>query len=57
MPTSSSCGGLQPSDAVIFCLSGKKGLIMLFRLILGHFWCPVVLFETLSMDFNNFEKK
>ena len=37
-------------------LSGKKGLIMRFWPILGHFWCSVVTFITFSSNLNNFEK-
>ena len=35
---------------------GKKGLIMLFLPILGHFWCAVVTLVTFSNNLNNFEK-
>ena len=36
--------GLRPR--AFFALRAKKGLIMLFWPILGHFWCPVVIFVT-----------
>ena len=42
-PTSSSCGGLRPSDDVFFALRAKKELIMLFWPFFGDFWCPVAL--------------
>ena len=39
-----------------FCPSGKKELLTLFVLMLGHFWCSVVTFVTLSSNSSNFEK-
>ena len=55
-PTSSSCGGLQPSAEAFFALRAKKELIMLFWLIFGNFWCPVVALVTFSSNLSNFEK-
>ena len=34
----------------------RKGLIMLFLPILGHFWCSVVTLVTFSSNLINFEK-
>ena len=55
--TSSSCGGLRPTAEAFFALWAKKGLCMLFSLILGHFWCSVATSVTLSSNLRNFEKK
>ena len=55
-PTSSSCGGLQPSAEAFFALRAKKKLIMLFWPIFGIFWCPVVTLVTFSSNLSNFER-
>ena len=35
---------------------GKKELIMLFWLIFGNFWCPLVTWITFSSNLSNFER-
>ena len=55
-PTSSSCGGLQPSAEALFALWAKKELIILFWPIFGNFWCPVVTLVTFSSNLRNFER-
>ena len=50
--------GLWPLAKAFFGPSGKKGLIMLFWPILGHFWCTVLTLETLSSNLKEgFKKK
>ena len=40
-----------------FCPLAKKRAFMLLLLILGHFWCSVVISITFSSNLSNFEKK
>ena len=53
--TSSSCRGLWPSAEAFFALLAKKGLFMMFVLILGHFWYSVVTPVILGSNLSNFE--
>ena len=53
-PTSSSCGKASAFGRGFF--RAKKGLIMMFVPILGHFWCSVVTLGTFRSYLNNFEK-
>ena len=55
-PTSSSCGGLQPLAEAFFALWAQKEPIMLFWLIFGNFWYPVVTLVTFSSNLSNFER-
>ena len=48
--------GLLLAPAEGFGLRTKKKLIMLFWLIIGHFWCPVVALVRFSSYLNNFKK-
>ena len=41
---------------LFFAVRAKKGLFMLFSLILGHCWCSVVTSVTLSSTLSNIEK-
>ena len=50
-------GQLLAPAKVFFGPFGKKGLIKLFWLILGHFWCSVVTLVTFNSNLSNFEKK
>ena len=54
--TSSCCGGLRPTAKVFFPLRAKKGLFMLFFLILDYFLCSVVTSVTLCSNLSSFEK-
>ena len=55
-PTSSSCIGLRPSAKAFFAFRAKKGLVMLFWLIFGNLWCPVVPLITFSSNLSNSER-
>ena len=46
---------LAPAEA-FFALWAKKKHIMLFWLILGNFWCPVVTLVTFISNHSNFER-
>ena len=53
--TSSSCGGLRPSNKAFSLWEWKKKLFMLLVLILGHFCCSVVTYVTFSSNLSKFE--
>ena len=48
--------GFGPQPRAFFALRAKKKLIMLFKPILGHFWCPVVTLVAFSSNVSNFKK-
>ena len=47
-PSSSSCGGLQPSAEGFFALRAKKSSFHVALFILGHFQCSVETLVTLK---------
>ena len=48
--------GFRLRPEAFFALWAKKLLVMLFLLILGHFWYSVVTSVTFSSNFSKFEK-
>ena len=55
--TSSSCGALWTSAEAFFALLANKGLFMLFRPVLGRFWCSVVPLVIFSGNLSYFERE